>query len=61
MRLDRVALKEEAQLLRAVDIQIVANQPIQGFFKLFPSDHFGLLTTFELRKLGQTGQGKRKH
>eukprot|EP00732_Lithocolla_globosa_P006143 Lithocolla_globosa_v1_NODE_6931_length_1013_cov_199.186848.p1 type:complete len:298 gc:universal NODE_6931_length_1013_cov_199.186848:961-68(-) len=48
MRYDRVMLR--SQTWHAESIRLVGNEPIEKGGKVFPSDHFGLLTTLVRKK-----------
>jgi poly(A) polymerase len=49
MRLDRICMSANSQHLIIRDISIFANQPIKSRWWLFPSDHYGLVSTFEVK------------
>lgn len=50
MRLDRICISSNSEHLSINDIAIFANQPIKNRWWLFPSDHFGLVATFAIKR-----------
>jgi endonuclease/exonuclease/phosphatase family metal-dependent hydrolase len=50
MRLDRICIASESKNIEVTEISQFANQKINGYLSLFPSDHFGLIAKIEIKK-----------
>ena len=53
MRLDRVMLDQAAHGVAVADVRLFGNQPLQGCWRTFPSDHYGIKTTLRLSHAAQ--------